>query len=143
MSPAGRKPNEGAPVRHKVRPVHQWFDVPDVPFEGDVPALPKTQPGQPSWPTATKHWWESISRMPHCILWHDSDWQFALDTALVAAAFHRGDEKSAATELRRREKVMGTTLEARRNLRIRYVEVQDESQAGVTAIEEYRERLRG
>ncbi len=40
-------------------------------------------------------------------------------TALVAAAFHGGDTRSAA-ELRQREKVLGTTMDSRRDLRIRY-----------------------
>jgi hypothetical protein len=43
-----------------------------------------------------------------------------LVTAVVAdAAF--GGSASAATELRQREKIMGTTLDSRRDLRIRYV----------------------
>lgn len=138
--PTGRKPNTGTPVRHRVKPVHEWVEVPDVPFDGAC-SLPKTQPGQPSWPTATRHWWKAVSRMPHCSVWAESDWQFALDTALVAAAFHGGDIR-AAQELRRREKVMGTTLDARRNLRIRYMPAeQEEERPGVTAIEDYRKRL--
>jgi len=80
--------------------------------------------------------------MPHCILWDKSDWQFAKDTAIIAAAFHAGD-LYRAQELRQREKVMGTTMDARRDLRIRYVEaVPEEEREGVTAIEEYRRRLR-
>jgi hypothetical protein len=80
--------------------------------------------------------------MPHCILWDEADWQFALDTASVAAAFHGGDMKQAV-ELRQREKVMGTTLDARRDLRIRYVEaVQEEERPAIAAIEDYRKALR-
>lgn len=76
--------------------------------------------------------------MPHCCLWTAADWQFAFDTALVAARFHGGDVK-AAYELRAREKVMGTTLDARRDLRIRYMEPQrNEQPASITAIEDYR-----
>ena len=112
-----------------------------VPFEGG-PALPKTQPGAPSWPTWTRRWWKAVSRMPQCALWSEADWDFALQTALVAAAFHRGDVK-AATELRQREKVMGTTMDARRDLRIRYVppETAGERDAGIAAIDDYRARL--
>ncbi len=128
-------------MRHNVKPVHSWVEVPDVPFE-DGPSLPKTQPGQPSWPTATKRWWKAISRMPHCILGHASDWEFGLGSALVAAEFHRGDVK-AATELRRREAVMGVTLDARRDLRIRYTSGAGQEPAeGVVDIDSYRESLR-
>lgn len=72
------------------------------------------------WPSKTLAWWESVAHMPHCVLWSEADWQFALDTALVAAAFHAGDVR-VANELRQREKVLGTTADARRDMRIRYV----------------------
>jgi hypothetical protein len=79
--------------------------------------------------------------MPHAVLWTEADWQFALDTAEVAAAFHDGDVKQAV-ELRQRERIMGTTLDARRDLRIRYVEAVEEAERpGVTAIEHYRKAL--
>jgi hypothetical protein len=78
--------------------------------------------------------------MPHCVLWDEEDWQFAIDTAFVAAKFHGGDIK-AATELRQREKIMGTTMDARRDQRIRYVEPTVEMPAGITALEEYKARL--
>lgn len=78
--------------------------------------------------------------MPHCTLWHPSDWEFAIDTALIAAEFHDGVVK-AATELRNREKVMGTTAEYRRDIRVRYVEPSEETveTAGVTSLDEYRD----
>jgi len=137
MPAAGRKPNEGTPVRHRVPPVHQWTEVEDVPF-GDGPSLP---PKRGSWSKATRRWWAAVSTMPHCCLWTPADWQFAFDTALVAARFHGGDVR-AAYELRAREKVLGTTLDARRDLRIRYVEsVAEEERAGVTAIADYRRAL--
>lgn len=141
MPARGRKPNEGAPVRHRVKPVHEWTEVEDLPFKGG-PSLPKAEPGRPTWPTRTIAWWKAISTMPHCALWSVADWQFALDTAIVAAAFHNGDTK-AATELRQREKVMGTTVDARRDLRIRYVPVgtHEATSAGVLAIEDYQQRI--
>jgi hypothetical protein len=64
--------------------------------------------------------------MPHCILWSPTDWGFALDTLQVHAAFARGD-MARAQELRVREKQMGTTMDARRDLRIRYVAPVEES----------------
>ena len=138
MTKGGRKPNEGKPVRHRNKPAHEWTEVTDVPFVGG-PSLRRDI----DWPDQTRRWWKAVSRMAHCCLWHPSDWQFALDTALVAAVFHDGDVK-AANELRQRERVMGTTVDSRRDLRIRYVpEVKEEERASVRSIEDYRKRLRG
>lgn len=92
-----------------------------------------------AWPAATRDWWDTVSTMPHCALWNEGDWQFALDTALLAAAYHAGDMR-AANELRQREKIMGTTSDARRDSRIRYVPpVDDDTEdATVTAMDAYR-----
>jgi hypothetical protein len=49
--------------------------------------------------------------MPHGRLWIASDWQFALDTAIIAAEFHAGNMRLAG-ELRHLEKVTGTTAKA-------------------------------
>lgn len=123
-------------TRHK--PTHDWIEVQRVPFEG-APSLPHG----PGWPAETRKWWKVVSRMPHCVLWDESDWRFALDTAILVAAFHGGDMK-LATEVRQREKIMGTTLDARRDLRIRYVEtLPEEERAGVEAIADYKKRLGG
>jgi hypothetical protein len=61
----------------------------------------------------------------------------------MVAAFHQGDLR-LATELRAREREMGTTLDARRDLRIRYVEegVKQERPA-LVAIKDYRKALEG
>ena len=136
MPVRGRKPPEGKPVRHRVKPVHEWTEVEDVPFEG-APKL------RGKWPKAVRDWWRVISRMPHCVLWDESDWMFALQTVPLIAAYHDGELKYADAILRR-EKVMGTTADFRRDLRIRYVEPKrDELPAGVKAIEDYRRRLQG
>lgn len=128
MGLPGRKPAASAP-RHRVQPVHDWTDVPDVPFTGPWPVeLPDgrtivTKDGQ-EWvelQAATVSWWETIRTMPHCVLWTESDWQFAVATAIVAdMAFCGG--VGAMTELRQREKTLGTTHEARIGLRIRYTD---------------------
>ncbi len=131
----GRKPTD-QPARRRNKPAHEWTEIPDVPFEGG-PELPR----EIAWPTATLRWWEAVSHMPHCILWSESDWAFALDTAVVSAAFHEGDIQGA-TELRQREKVLGVTLDSRRDLRFRYVPAeQEEERPGVTAIAEYKKRI--
>ena len=76
--------------------------------------------------------------MPQCRLWAASDWQFAITTALVADMAYR-DSNAAATELRNRERVLGTTMEYRRDLRIRYVDGPAEQPAPeVTALDDYR-----
>lgn len=120
MGVAGRKPKpDGQRVnRHALK--HDWTDVPNVPFT-DAPKLPaKRLQGKP-WPAMTRKWWKAISTMPHCILWNDADWQFAMDTALIVAEFHDGDVKAAA-EMRARDKLLGTTMDSRRDLRIRYID---------------------
>ena len=60
--------------------------------------------------------------MPHCCLWHDSDWEFALDAALVADEFYRTGKTAWASELRHWERVMAVTMDDRRSQRIVYVE---------------------
>ena len=79
--------------------------------------------------------------MPHCSLWSRADWQFALDTAEVHARFVAG---AGATELRIREKLLGVTLDARRDLRIRYVQAAEgvgdvEAPANVLNLDDFRD----
>lgn len=107
-SKIGRTPNAG------------WTEVPNTPFDGDRPALESWLP-DPLPQVAT--WWSSVSVMPHCRLWSEADWLYALDTALHKQACYSGDASVAQwTEARRREDQMGTTVEARRKLGIRYVD---------------------
>ena len=137
MAIVGRKPKPEDQRRNQTRPRHEWTEVENKTHRGG-PRLPPAQSTGRPWPKATKRWWAVIRRMPHAVLWTEADWQFALDSAEVAAAFHDGDMKQAV-ELRQREKVMGTTLDARRDLRIRYTEpLPEEERAGVTAIADYR-----
>ena len=124
----GRKPPTGTP-RHNVKPVHEWVEVENTPFTGPWPfRIPRgyqvsTRDGimQRGFLDVTKRWWETIRTMPHCVLWEKSDWMFAISTVHVAEQAFLG-VASAATELRSREKIMGTTVDARRDLRIRYVD---------------------
>lgn len=141
MPVAGRKPKPEGQKRNRVKPTYEWTEVPDVPFE-DPPRLPRRPRG--SWPAPTKRWFKAVSTMPHCVLWSEADWQFVFDTAVLVAAFHDGDLKLAA-EIRQREKVIGTTADARRDLRIRYVSASDPetevSGENVTSIDDYRASL--
>lgn len=154
MPVAGRKPKEG-PKRNRMPAVHDWVEVEDRPFRGRVPVkLPAKRQvvgrdGTFDVPLLglTKAWWATVRAMPHCVLWQESDWQFALMTALIADAAYRGTP-GAAAELRQREKVLGTTVDARRDLRIRYVDKLDAKTstkrpepATVTSLAEHRRRL--
>lgn len=140
MAIVGRKPKPEDQRRNQNKPRHDWIEVEHRPHRGG-PHLPKAQSTGRPWPKATQRWWNVIRRMPHVSLWEEADWQFAIDTAEVAAAFHDGDTKQAV-ELRQREKILGTTMDARRDLRIRYIEARpEEERAGVTAIADYRKAL--
>jgi len=110
----------------------------------DIDGHQATRPAQ--WPAETRRWWKAVSTMPHCALWGEADWQFAFDTAVIASAFHAGDLRLAA-ELRAREKILGTTADARRDLRIRYISTGDtdatseQDRASVTAMADYRKMV--
>lgn len=138
MPVSGRKqkPPGQAVTRHK--PIHEWTEVERIPFDGG-PGLPERRANGRPWPNEVKETWDAWRSMPHCRLWGPSDWRFALQTIDIAALIHDGETKYA-TELRNREKVLGTTLDFRRDLRIRYVEPHDEKQqsAEVTNIADYR-----
>lgn len=136
MPVSGPKPKPEGQRRHRVKPAFDWVEVPDRPFT-DAPDLPARPDGKP-WLKRTEAWWSAISTMPHCVLWTDSDWSYAIDAALVAAALHAGDLRAAAP-LERREKVMGTTVDYRRDIRVRYVT--DEVDEPVVEMESYRDRL--
>lgn len=143
MPVGGRKPKPEGQRRNHHPLVNDWLEVEDVPFVGG-PKLPAKRPDGTPWPAATRAWWRAVSTMPHAALWGPSDWSFALDTAHVAAGLHGGDLRQAA-ELRQREKVLGTTADARRDLRVRYVgagEVdEEEDTSGLALIEDYRRRI--
>lgn len=149
MVMSGRKPSERPTVtRHK--PTVDWTDVVNVPYSGERPVLPEVREiinkaGEVSvypMPEQTVAWWDSVTTMPHCVLWSPSDWAFCLDTALIHAQAVTG-VVSAMGELRQREKIMGTTVDSRRDLRIRYVEPEAEAVtlAPVDSLDERRARL--
>jgi hypothetical protein len=147
MPVTGRKPKpEGQAItRHK--PTTDWVEVEDVPYDGERPDLPAkrtvmTQFGPKDFAVKkmTRQWWDVISSMPHCNLWTLSDWAFAVTTAMVADAVFSGTT-GAAAELRQREKILGTTVDFRRDLRIRYVDPKTsvETAANVTQLDDYRD----
>ena len=123
-----------APLSRKLgrTPNAEWIDVPDVLFQGASPDLPKLK-GRQKWHEIVVQWWENVRHMPHCELWRPTDWDYALETALMKQRYYdrfmAGEETSAQqVELRRREDNMGTTIEALRKLRIRYVPAPEEEE---------------
>lgn len=128
--------------KHGRTPTADWQEVPDVPYEGPWPDLPKLKHNA-RWNDLALAWWKQVRVMPHCSLWEDTDWTYAVHTALMMHYWFRDMAEgeattSQATEIRRREGILGTTLEARRQLRIRYVEPE---RAGVqTAVGQGAER---
>ena len=140
MPVVGRKPKPEGQAVNRHKPVTDWVEVPEVPFTAG-PKLPSRQPSGRPWQAWTKRWWGTISAMPHCVLWTDADWEFAFASAAVHAQWVEQQTSSAAVELRNREKVLGTTLDYRRDLRIRYVPVkaEDEGPAGVARLDDYRD----
>jgi hypothetical protein len=146
---AGAKPKPEGQAVHRNPKVHDWTEVVATPFMGHPPVrlptksvrvLPFGGTEELKIHPMTRAWWRTISHMPHCILWTEADWRFALATALVADRFHYGHTPSA-TELARRERVLGVTVDARRDLRIRYVDPRPEGEgedATVTRLDDYR-----
>lgn len=117
-------------TKHGRTPNADWTEVPDVPYAGPWPDLPKL-PGRQKWHEMVLRWWDVVKVLPHCVLWDDADWLYAIETAFMKHYYFRdvaNDEgtTSAATEIRRREDTIGTTMEARRKLHIRYVDVEAE-----------------
>lgn len=103
-----------------------WIDVPDRPYEGPSPNLPAL-PRRKKYHQMVEQWWEQIRHMPHCSKWRPTDWTYAIETALFKQAYwdayDRGEASTtAAVDIRRREDQMGTTQEALRKLRIRYID---------------------
>lgn len=112
----------GKTVKHGRTPNAEWTDVVDVAYTGPSPDLPRL-PGRRKWNELVVQWWEQVRAMPHCVLWRNTDWMFAIETAMQKHDYYADDERktTAAAEIRRREAMLGTTAEARRQLRIRYV----------------------
>ena len=145
MPVVGRPPKPQGTALNKNKPVHDWIEVADKPYAGPRPSLPPTRTITTQFGLKdidlrelTHAWWDAVSTMPHCLLWTPSDWSFALATAIVADAAYCGGV-GAATELRNREKVMGTTVDYRRALRIRYVEPKPVKVAEGAALDDYRD----
>ncbi len=133
-------------AKHSRGSMTEWTDVVNTPYDGPRPSLPKT-PGV-AWFPQVEAWWETLTTMPHCKLWEESDWVAAIDLAYLknlwwSEYFGGAPTMAMATEIRRREDNFGFTVEARHKLRIRYIDppVEEEqrpetdSADGVTSID--------
>lgn len=140
----GRKPKPQGQAVTRHAPTHDWTEVANVPYR-NAPKLPARRANGRLWPPQARETWKAWSSMPHCTLWTKSDWAFALMTVELAALIYDGETKWA-TELRNRERVLGTTVDFRRDLRIRYIEPKTAARAAsssgakstVTKIDDYR-----
>jgi len=98
------------------------IQVPDRPYDGQVPELPARD-----WTQATLEWWAAWTRSPQAHLFTATDWQFLIETAFIADAFYTGN-MIVASELRLRMAKFGATPEDRARLRLQFVPP-DESEA--------------
>src|SRR5687768_2601715 len=86
MPVSGRKPKDDGSKGNRVKPVHDWTEITDELFEGSVPVkLPSRRVlSSPEGPydvavhPMTRHWWRTVSQMPHAVLWTASDWHDAV-----------------------------------------------------------------
>lgn len=92
------------------------------------------------WPEQTRVWWQMWHDSPLSAEFTSTDWSFLLDTAMMHAAYWRGDLKWAA-ELRQRVAKFGATPEDRARLRITFAaadEAEEKPRANVSARDRYK-----
>ena len=151
-SPVPKNPSQRARRNKDVAPV-RYIAPPRVVVQPDLPEFEveiRPKDGEPymvpfSWPDATRGWWAMLADHPLAGEFFESDWAYLLDTALIHAAFWKGDLKLAG-ELRLREAKYGFTPEDRAKLRIfSAAAVEGESKATLEAAKvlSARDRLRG
>lgn len=134
--PADQRVNRSAKVADTLK-------VTNTPYL-DAPALPARNPEDNTpWSTAARAFWTTLSTMPHCCLWSAMDWELAVQTVSL---YERTREPGnvglgAHRELRARDKSLGMSLDARRCLRIEYVDEPADLPAGVTDLATRREAI--
>lgn len=128
---AGRKPKPSGQAVNRVKPVHDWLEVVNVPFEGESPDLPEDV----AWSPYTRDLWEAARRVPHARLWSPGEW-----LVHIAAMFSvEKNWENPTSEMRLRVAKIGMTAEDLRDLRIRYVEPSTEAVENVSRIDDYRD----
>lgn len=108
----------------------EWIDVEEKPYAGKVPiSMPRARSMflageiiERDYLAETARWFKTVCSVPHATLWGPGDWALVESTLPVVDNAFLG-VTSAAAELRRREDLLGLTIEARRKLRIRYVPI--------------------
>ena len=93
MALAGRPPSNNP--RNRNAKTYDWSPVENTPYDGQSPDLPARN-GRQRWHRETLAWWDAVRRMPHCRLWTDTDWRFAIETAVLVDEFWRGEPARAA-----------------------------------------------
>lgn len=135
-------------VRRANADVIEWIEVDDVPYLDAPPLPPRTISEGPDapvgaldrWPDATMRWYRAVSRMPHAKLWAATDWENVWRVAELHARFSEGWKGHNGSELRISQKVLGMTMDDRRDLRIRYLPAGTEKKR---ATEQRRKRAAG
>ncbi|MBP2479111.1 hypothetical protein JOF53_007983 [Crossiella equi] len=143
MALTGRPPSDNP--RNRNPKAYNWVEVEATPYPGPSPDLPEND--ENPWHPRTLEWWESIRRMPHCRLWTESDWMFAVETVVLVEDYWRGNTKMAP-ELRLRYGKLGVSYEDRLKLRIRYATEDAPQSSGpdaatVSRLDDRRRRLGG
>jgi hypothetical protein len=131
------KPPGQAITRH---PRHDWVEIERSNTTRGPRLPPRRRNGRP-WPESVRRKWSSWRQMPHTVLWQASDWDFAFDAIELVARAADGDAPIALlSEIRLRERTLGTTWDARHTQRLRYVQAKMDGPPGpVSRLDDYRD----
>lgn len=130
MGAPGTKPTmDRSQVRRTNADVIEWQDFDEVPNLKALNLPPRSIAEGPDapvgaldrWPDATQRWWRAVSRLPHTVSWDAAMWETAFSVAELHARFVEGWKGHGGAEWRIARKILGTTPDDRRDLRIRYV----------------------
>ena len=114
--PSKRARRNSDPIPLRVL-VAEAIEQPELP--AGVPSVDDGELLMAEWPEQTRTWWQMWADSPLSDDFTSTDWSFLLDTAMLHAAFWRGEIKVAA-ELRQRVAKFGATPEDRARLRITF-----------------------
>lgn len=114
--PSKRARRNSDPIPLRVL-VAETVPQPDLPC--GVPSVDDGEMLMADWPEQTRTWWQMWADSPLSNDFTSTDWSFLLDTAMLHAAFWRGEIRVAG-ELRQRVAKFGATPEDRARLRITF-----------------------